>query len=192
MSHTPPTCSLDVACDFFHDTEDLLQRYKLTIEHFYAVRSKRLKCFVDLRMAAECMLKAHAAYYLMQDLDREQVIKKVEKIGHRVKHMGDAVEQFIDAAKWDALRPFIEQLEHLPVGLRYRLDVFDFRDENEERYYQTVGSDQWLDDLHDAIAAVAEDFNEQLATHDRILTGEEVWQALEASEGQYNKYAKKP
>ena len=106
--------------------------------------------------------------------------------------MGNKVGPFIETAKWDVLRPFIEQLEHLPVGLRYRLDVFDFRDENEERYYQTVGSDQWLDALHDAIAAVAEDFNQLLATHDRILTGEEVWQALEASEGQYNKYAKKP
>lgn len=192
MSHAPRPCSLDVACDFFHDSEDLLQRYKLTIEHFHAVRSKRLKCFVDLRMAAECILKAHAAYYLMQSLDRKEVIRRLEKYSHHVKQMSDEVGQFIAEEKWLVLYPFIEQLDQLPVGLRYRLDVFDFRDENEDFYYQTVGSDDWLDNLHDAIAAVAEDFNVQLATHDRIVTGEDVWQELMASEGQYKKYAKKP
>ena len=183
--------SIGVAEDFCHDCYDLLQRYKLTIEAFFGVRSKRLKCFVDLRMAAECILKAHAAYYLMQELSRREVVKSVEGYGHRLGRLGGDVSKSVAADKWAALAPFIEQLDRLPVGLRYRLDVFDFRGVNEEFYYATVGSDAWLDNLHDAIEAVANDFREQLSTHDRILTGEDVWEELLASESRHNKYEKK-
>lgn len=59
--------NVEVANDFFHDSLDFLHRYRLTVDAFYAIKSKRLKLFLDLRMAAECVLKAVAAYYLAED-----------------------------------------------------------------------------------------------------------------------------
>lgn len=55
-----------VAGDFLHDSEDLLKRYKLTIDHFYAVKSRRLKTFIDLRMAAECLLKMQVPHHALR------------------------------------------------------------------------------------------------------------------------------
>ena len=48
--------NIEVANDFFHDCLDFLHRYRLTGDAFYAIKSKRLKLFLDLRMAAECVL----------------------------------------------------------------------------------------------------------------------------------------
>lgn len=49
------------ADDFFHDSLDFLHRYRITVEHFLGIKSKRMKLFLDLRMAAECILKAKIA-----------------------------------------------------------------------------------------------------------------------------------
>lgn len=188
MPVNPPRVA--VAGDFLDDCQDLLARYKLTIDHFYAVKSRRLKVFIDLRMAAECLLKAHIAYYCPGDSDRKQVISRVEKYSHHVAKMASQVHSHIARDKWERLVSFIEQLDQLPVGLRYRLDVFDFRDANEEFYYRTVGDDGWLHELYDAIYAVGQDLGEVLSSHSRILTGSELWEEFQARSEEHRKYAK--
>jgi hypothetical protein len=144
------SANIEVANDFFHDAEDLLHRYRLTVEHFYAIKSKRMKLFLDLRMAAECILKANAAYFFTDTAPREDVIRRVEAYRHDIRRMADDVKSKVTADAWQRFSPFVEQLSALPVSLRYRLDGADFREVNERFYYDTVGSDPWLDALHDA------------------------------------------
>ena len=177
---------IEVANDFFHDAGDLLHRYRLTVDHFYSVKSKRMKLFLDLRIAAECILKAYAAYFLMASLSREEVIRKVEAYGHNIKKLALDVESSVMPDLWELFSPFVPQLAELPVGLRYRLDGADFRVLNEDFYYQTIGSDDWLDNLHENIDNIRNSLNFLLSEHSKILSGKEL--LVEVMKSRCNKY----
>ncbi len=181
--------NIEVANDFFHDAEDFLNRYSLTVEHFYAIKSKRMKLFLDLRMGAECILKAYAAYFLMKDSPRRDVISRVESYRHKIPQMVNDVKSFIPVYEWQRFEPYVEQLSALPVSLRYRLDGADFRQLNENFYYATVGSDLWLDSLQDAIRKLTKALDTHLISHSRILSGADLWE--EFKRPQHNKYSKK-
>ncbi|WP_330114359.1 hypothetical protein SA496_20150 [Pseudomonas sp. JS3066] len=181
--------SVEIANDFFHDCQDFLHRYRLTVESFYAVKSKRMKLFLDLRMAAECLMKAYLAYNVSPKLSRRETIGKIEKYSHKINKLATDVKGHIDASLWAKIEPFVQPLNALPVGLRYRLDGYDFRELNEEFYYSTVGSDDWLNALHAAIAESAEGLNKKLQNHSRIVTIEELLPELLAPSE--NKYAGK-
>jgi hypothetical protein len=183
----PP--NIRVANDFFHDSLDFLHRYQITVEHFFAIKSKRLKLFLDLRMAAECILKAYSAYFYMRELSRDKVIQKVEKHSHKIGEMAAIVRPCVEPSIWERFNQFVESLNCLPVGLRYQLDGADFRQVNEDFYYETVGSDAWLDALHDAIKLLADTLGKQLQTHSRVVTVNEIMSELMAP--QHNKYAKR-
>jgi hypothetical protein len=180
--------NVEIANDFFHDAEDLLHRYRLTVEHFTAIKSKRMKLFLDLRMGAECILKAYAAYFLMEGTLRAEVIHRVEGYKHNIPRMADDVKSKAPAGEWQRFEPFVEQLSTLPVSLRYRLDGNDFREMNEEFYYDTVGSDLWLDSLHGATQGLKNALNPHLVSHSRTVSSA-VWEELKKP--QHNKYAKK-
>lgn len=185
----PTLQNIEIANDFFHDSLDLLHRYRLTIDHFDSIKSKRFKLFLDLRMATECILKAYAAYFLMKELPRKEVINRVEGFGHKIKKMAEIVEGSVKNEVWEKFSPFVEQLEFLPVGLRYRLDGMDFRQVNEAFYYKTIGSNLWLNALHDATKKLADELNQYLVTHSRLLSGKELLD--EIRKPFHNKYAKR-
>lgn len=181
--------NVEVANDFFHDCLDFLHRYRLTEGAFYAIKSKRLKLFLDLRMAAECVLKAVAAYHLAPDTSREAAIHHVERFKHRIAKLAGDTKARLEPEPWASLEPFIEKLDALPVGLRYRLDGSDFRELNEELYYETVGSDEWLDQLYSAVELVADSLDSKLQSHSRVISGAEL--IKEILKPAHNKYAKK-
>lgn len=185
----PISPNIDVANDFFHDCIDLLQRYRMIIDHFSGIRSKRLKTFIDLRIAAECLLKSYVAYFKLSELDRGDVIKKIETYGHKITSMAVEAEGFADHQNWASFSPYVAKLDILPVGLRYRLDVFDFREVNEVLYYETVGNDAWLYGLHDSLKALSDDMNQHLNSHSCVVSVEELWEELITP--RHNKYAKK-
>lgn len=181
--------TIGVANDFFHDSLDFLHRYRLTVNAFYAIKSQRLKLFLDLRMAAECVMKAYVAYFLPAETSRKDAIQQVEKYSHKIKKLAAETKAHILPDLWDELEPFIEQLDALPVGLRYRLDGSDFRNLNEEFYYATVGDDDWLDQLHDTLKKVVESLNKTLSSHSRIISGAELIETLKTPT--HNKYSDK-
>ena len=186
VRHHVAAANVEIANDFFHDAGDLLKRYRLTVEHFDAIKSRRMKLFLDLRMAAECMLKAYAAYSLLEGVDRKDAIAKVEAYGHNIGKMASDVKVIVDPERWSAFSPFVEQPAQLPVGLRYSLDGADFREVHEEFYYETVGSDTWLDSLHDVVRDLADALGARLATHSRIVSAAEIWEEMKTP--RHNKY----
>lgn len=181
--------NIEIADDFFHDAIDFLFRYRLTFDRLFAIKSQRLKLFLDLRMAAECLLKAYAAYFLLGNRDRKSAIESVERYGHRVGQLAADVQEFIPSDAWTRFNAFVSQLDSLPVGLRYGLDGADFREFNEEFYYQTVGSDTWLDELHDVLRAMSDTLNAKLSSHSEIVGIADLLKRLEAP--QYNKYSER-
>ena len=182
--------NVEVANDFLHDACDYLHRYRLTEEHFYAVKSKRLKLFLDLRMAAECIMKAHASYFRMDGLSRREIVRKVLGYGHNLSALSVDLDAGECAYGWPKLKPFIDKLNQLPVGLRYRLDGSDFREVEEHLYYETIGCDPWMKDLENALLEMRDALNEILVKHSGFVSVEDLL-AIFVGEPSYNKYANK-
>jgi hypothetical protein len=182
--------NIEVSNDFFHDACDYLHRYRLTEEHFYAVKSKRLKLFLDLRMAAECIMKAHASYFRMAGLSRQEIVRKVESFRHNLSALAGYLDVGECAEGWPKLKPFIEKLNQLPVDLRYRLDGSDFRMVEEVLYYETIGCDPWMKGLENVLLEMRNALNETLVKHSGFVSVEDL-RALFEGEPSYNKYANK-
>jgi hypothetical protein len=56
--------SISVANDFVNTCLDYLHRHRITKENLQTVKLRRLKLYLDLRISAECVLKAYSAYFL--------------------------------------------------------------------------------------------------------------------------------
>jgi len=80
----------------------------------------------------------------------------------------------------------ILKMDGLPVGLRYRLDTWDFRGNREEYYYDTIGSDDWLNRNLEALSKLIDFANENLKPHSRIVGSSEL--LAEMLEPRYEKY----
>lgn len=125
----------------------------------------------------------------MKDLAREEAIAQVEGYGHKIKKMTEVVASSVTQVTWQEFSPYIDQLNHLPVGLRYRLDGVDFREVNEELYYKTIGSDRWLDGLHSAVKKLTDELNQHLVSHSRVVSGNELREEIMTPS--HNKYARR-
>lgn len=182
---------LYVASDYYRDAEDFLHRYRLTVDDFYAVKSKRFKLFVDLRMAAECALKANIVYHLCSEFCRKDAINKAEGYSHSIKNMTIDVGPSLDQILFNSLDQFFIDLDKLCVGLRYRLDGMDYREANEDFYYKTIGDDEWLDALYENLKKFTADIGKKLSRHSRIIPSGELFN--EILKPRFNKYRdKKP
>ena len=192
METTRPT-HVQVSNHFYHDAIDLHARY-LVCEasdspEFYSLKSRRMKCFIDLRMAMESVLKAVVTYYCYSDKQGEKLVKKIENYRHHIeKLIGKALEYLPEECRerTDAL---CKQMDSLPVGLRYRLDVMDFKINNEKLYSDTVGSDDWMKDTSETIKSIADFIGKELSKESRILSGSEL--KKEYFSPKYDKYSKK-
>jgi len=167
-----PKNNVEVAQDFFDDTYDLVIRFDSTFEQFAAVKTRRFKCFNDLRSAYECILKAIVAYRQPRDMERKALITAVEKHKHNISSLEKSIlsvegERFGVEARG-------ERLDQLPIGLRYTLDGRDFREAKEQLYYETIGSDFWLGRLRDYIAGVRDAVGTELAKHGGIVSAGDI------------------
>lgn len=164
------TPHVEIADNYFHDCEDFLHRYRLTQEHFTSLKSRRFKLFVDLRMALECALKAHVVYFQMAGLSRKDIIDRLHNLGHDTSKLIGLVSDSLTQTQLEDLRSVSEEVRMLHVGLRYDLDQVDFRVAQNDLYYQTIGSDVWLNRLHDVITELSTLISESLQTHSRVVS----------------------
>jgi hypothetical protein len=181
--------NVEIANDFFHDGLDFLHRYQLTLEAFLTIRSRRLKLFVDLRMAMECMLKSLVSYHLSVETSREMVIRKVEGYRHNISKLAIDAEVHIEIKEKDAIHVFLKQLDSLPVALRYRLDGIDFYEWDEKLYHDTVGSNNWMDQLYEVVKLVAYSLDNNLKSHSCFLSSDALLK--DTLRIKHNKYVKK-
>lgn len=163
-----PPHTVRVANDFFKDGAELLSRFKAIFEKCFAIKSWRMKCFIDLRMSCECFLKAIRVYHENPELDRKAAIKKVESYGHKVTELARDSSSHLSPELWKELKPYTEALVTLPVGLRYALDGYDFISAREDDYYATIGSDGWMDGFAKVLEKVKNEINEELQGHSGI------------------------
>lgn len=181
---------LEVSSHFLHDAADFEIRYKHCINSdgpsFYTPRSRRLKTFIDLRMGIESILKALVAYHEHNDRKGKTIINWIEKFGHNIDKLLNKVQPHIPEDIFNEYYDHFKELTSLPVGLRYRIDAWDFHGNQEELYYRTIGSDDWLNHIHKGLLKLIELANNDLAKHSRILSGEELRKEVFAE--RYEKY----
>lgn len=187
---TLPT-HLEVSSHFLHDAWDFKMRYRhcaLTDEapSFMHIKSRRCKCFIDLRMGVEAVLKSVAAYHVLADYSGKKLVKKVEGYGHHVDRLWGHVREYLAGELVDTGSPFIDRLAELPVGLRYRFDAWDFEGGREALYGETVGSDVWMSGLYGFLDSMINAHNKQLATHSRMVTMADIKERL--SEPEFRRY----
>ena len=178
--------NIQIADNYFNDSIDLLFRYKLTFDHFSFVKSRRVKAFIDLRMSFECILKASVSYFAHINGERRCIIRKIEGYGHRVDKLAEVFSQYMSERHAVSVSEFVADLRQLPMGLRYKLDCFDFLEAKEDLYYRTVGSDTWLQNLYECTKSICDWLNEHLKRHSRIINGAELWEEL--VKPKHNKY----
>ena len=181
---------IEVSNHFFHDALD----FQIRFDHcffsdgplFFTPRSRHAKCFIDLRIGIESILKSFLSYFHSGDKKGKELVKWVEKYSHRVREMLKDAEPYLQPGFKDKYGDQILSLDSLPVGLRYRLDAWDFRGNKEDFYCDTVGCDSWLQLLHEALKELIQFMNENLKQHTRILGSAELWDELVAPH--YEKY----
>lgn len=177
---------VEIANSFFLDAIELLTRYRLTTEYFSAIKSRRVKLFVDLRLAYECILKAHLAYFDEQSSDRKMLIRKVESFRHDIERLLGDIIPFLSEHLVQRGQLLNKELALLPISLRYYLDVCDFLEAQNDHYYATIGRDSWMEGFAEFVRALIDQMNKNLQSHSRIVGGDELWDAM-IHDG-YNKY----
>jgi len=126
-------------------------------------------------MAMESVLKAYAAYYCHSDICGRKLVQKIENYSHHIDKILKKCSDYLPHENKQECEKLCDELVKLPVGLRYRLDVMDFMDTNEDLYYSTIGSDDWMFSLKDHIVRITKHIGNELSKESRIVSGEELW-----------------
>ena len=188
MEATPyPKINIEVADCFYTDAEDLIDRFDRTFEVYFGVKSRRIKCYYDLRAAYECILKSIIAYHEQPEIERRDLIKKTERYGHKISEL-EVLAQNVDTDRESTVLSWGTILDRLPVGLRYALDAYDFIEAKESLYYETIGDDDWLYRLRKYVGTLSKAFGEKLSCHSGIISVRDIpMEKLLCKD--YNKYS---
>jgi len=166
-----PKNNVEIAQSFFEDAFDLADRFDITFERYHAIKTRRFKCFIDLRWAYECILKAIIAYSQPRDMERGALIKATEQAKHKISVLERTV---MEGNNTFGVEPCGDQLDQLPIGLRYALDGYDFRDAKEELYYDTIGSDVWLENFRKYVGQLMSRVGDELSKHGGIINAADI------------------
>lgn len=174
---------LEVSSHFLHDAIDFKIRYRHCIDSdgplFYEPKSRRTKCFVDLRMGIESALKAIVCYYTYNERKGKTLVNWIEKFGHNIGRMVRKLDGEIPAEVIEPFKDDLLKLDQLPVGLRYRFDTWSFKDNKEALYWDTIGCDRWLENLYKALDELINHINSKLTPHSRIVSMAEVFKEMQ-------------
>lgn len=146
----------DLACHFFTDATDFLDRFDILYEEYS--KTKRFKCFVDLLMGFECILKSHI-FLSHKSESMEEVYRLVKKTGHNLSKLAD-LSSYLDGAIYNNVK---EELGEYSVFIRYSLDAYehflpscvDFG-EGKFNYSSTMTNHTWMMEMRNLLASLIE------------------------------------
>ena len=102
----------------------------------------------------------------------------ITKFSHRVDKLIAKARPHLAPEFADQCVDKIVGLKDLPVDLRYRMDAWDFSDVKETVYYETIGDDSWLAEMHGILKTLIEAADSELSKHDRVVGLEELADAF--------------
>jgi hypothetical protein len=160
----PDPDRLRLAHYYWEDARDYLKRYRVLFHNaefdFQGIKSRRVKCYIDLRMALEAILKAGLCLKSKWSDGGEPLIKRIKGYSHNIgKLQAEALKGFkIDKAVLDA----IARCDTAEIVLRYQVEAAAFREGDDRDYYATIGSDKWLDTIEAFVGDAATQIGKRL------------------------------
>lgn len=184
---------IELANHYCHDAVDLLVRFNYCwqsdLPDFSSIRSRRGKLYVDLAMSLECSHKSIKAYFEYKHLGGEELAKAIRKLSHKLNGFKPQEHGFVFSSEklTDFFNGFIEQSEKLRIDLRYRIDNWNFREAEEQFYYETIGSDVWMNNLFQIANEISDWQRNQLSKESRVMTITDLFSELLTPK--YNTYS---
>lgn len=185
-SNIPSSAHRALAQHFFLDAIDLDFRYRTHWES-QPRKSSRVKSFIDLLMACECILKAQCILG-RSEIAIIEAYREIRKIGHSIEELSNSAQTFFPMPAHERAK---QQFHSFNVGLRYSVDAHLYffpplREGQEEvnLYSATLGSTTWMEEsaaiVDELIAWGKNEFTGEVADSiGQIFHDEELlWQAL--------------
>lgn len=157
-----------IAEHFLRDAQDFGVRFDALWEYGALMhKDGRTKSFVDLLMATECILKAHALLGL-QNRPVEDAYREVRACGHNIRGLATVASYMADRTIYERLAT---KLEDLQVHLRYSFEAYETffpawkgRSNADQSYSATIGHNAW-------VLAIRADVRELIETIQREFSG---------------------
>lgn len=141
----------ELACHFYTDAADFLERFDLLYEEYS--KTKRFKCFVDLLMGFECILKSHI-FLSHKSSNMEEVYGCVRKAGHNLNKLAD-LASFSSKEVYQEIK---DELSEYSVFIRYSLDAYEKFlpssfgcGQGKFNYSQTMTNHTWMMKIRDLL-----------------------------------------
>jgi len=108
----------DLASHFYTDASDFLERFDILYEEYS--KTKRFKCFVDLLMGFECILKSHI-FLSHKSSNMVEVYKEARGAGHDLNKLAN-IARFLNDESYQEIK---DELGEYSVFIRYSLDAYE-------------------------------------------------------------------
>lgn len=135
-----------LAQHYFLDALDLRHRFQVHWED-QPRKSSRVKSFVDLLMACECLLKAKCLL-AMKNLPLIDAYLEVKGLGHSINKLADVANAAFPSKAHSRAR---EHFGKFGVGLRYSVDAHEYffpmgkpQKSGRHSYSETLGNATWI------------------------------------------------
>ena len=181
---------LELAGYYSDDANDFFQRYRLTFYSdkmdFQGVKSRRIKAYIDLRMALEALLKAVICLRARRGLAGKRLVRMVRGYSHDIGRLKK------DALKGIALdtrySEAIDKCRTAGIDLRYQFDAMIFREPDDGPYYETIGSEFWLKTLEEFVETGSTRLRASLNRRAKIVSSQIVGQEIKHRPSDYPKW----
>lgn len=154
MDVAPLSVLHTVADHYERDARDFLERFNLLWEA-QLHKTGRIKSFVDLLLACECILKCHVVLQHVSG-DPKTVYKKVRSFRHDIAALAREAKYLEDRSCYQQIE---ERLGPFSVFIRYSLDAYETffpsaleRSEAPINYSATIGNNPWVLSCRDAVS----------------------------------------
>ncbi len=142
---THPT-RIELARYYCEDAQDFLVRFRALFyarqKDFQAIKSRRAKAYLDLRLSIEALLKGMICLRASRRLCGRPLISTINRYRHNLSLL---IRKALKGLRIDAkYRVALRKCGLAPVGLRHSFDAMSFRPPDGRHYAQTVGSTVWL------------------------------------------------
>lgn len=120
MKAAPVSVLHTIADHYKRDASDFLERFNILWER-QLHKTGRIKSFVELLLACECILKCHI---ILQEIegDPRTVYKKVRSIGHNIEALAKEARYLNDRSSYAEIE---SRLGSFSILVRYSLDAYE-------------------------------------------------------------------
>lgn len=164
---------VELANHYYKDAVDLLKKYQLAWYSkevdFQGIKSRRTKAYIDLRTATETLLKAMVCLRASHSEAGNALTERVRKFNHDIHALAQVAFRKLDGAK--ATLAMLEGCQRAPISFRYDFEAMSARQQDEQGYYDTIGSDKWMTDLEKFVSLGVTRIGKVLSRRSKLVTG---------------------